>query len=96
MIHNKGAPRSSCALIPIAVIATVVTMGACNASQPPPLTPASSTAQAIPERYGATLMQPSDKEVARIDPTRFEDGSYRIIDYDNYGNPVFVTITPPR
>ena len=65
MIHNKGVLRSSCASIPIGVFTAVVTMGACNSSQaPPPVAPASSAPQATPERYGATLMQPSDQGVA--------------------------------
>jgi len=64
MIHNKGVLRSSCASIPIGVFTAVVTMGACNSSQPPPMAPASSAPQATPDRYGATLMQPGDQAVA--------------------------------
>jgi predicted outer membrane protein len=65
MIHNKRAPRSSCALIPIGVIASIVTMGACNSSRRPPLAPASNAAQATPERLGAPLVQPSDEGVVQ-------------------------------
>jgi predicted outer membrane protein len=62
MIHNKGALRSSYASIPLGIFTAVVTMSACGSSQPPPQAPASSTAQAAPDRFGATLMQPSDPQ----------------------------------
>jgi hypothetical protein len=65
MTHNHRAPRPSYATIPMGVFATIVTMGACTAALPPSSPPPSSTVQAIPERYGATLMQPSDGTAAR-------------------------------
>jgi putative membrane protein len=68
MILNKGAPRSSYASVPIGVFAAVVAMGACTSSQPPPVAPASSAPQATPERYGATLMQPSEPSDPAVAP----------------------------
>jgi predicted outer membrane protein len=58
MTHKHAAPRSSYATIPTGVFAAVVTMSACTANQPPSLPPPSSMAQATPDHYGATMMQP--------------------------------------
>jgi hypothetical protein len=65
MTHNHRAPRSSYATIPIGILATVVTMGACTSTPPPASPPPSSAIQVIPERYGATMMQPSDEGTGR-------------------------------
>jgi predicted outer membrane protein len=61
MTHTKSAPRSSYATIPIGILATVFTMGACTTNQPPSSAPPSSAAQEAQPRYGATMMQPSDR-----------------------------------
>ena len=65
MTHNHRAPRPSYATIPLGVFAAIVTMGACTADPPPSSPPSSSTVRATPERYGATLMQPSDRTATR-------------------------------
>jgi predicted outer membrane protein len=65
MTHNNAAPRSSYATIPIGVFAAVITMSACTANQPPSSPPPSSTVQAVPQRYGATMMQPSGQAAER-------------------------------
>jgi predicted outer membrane protein len=62
MSHPNSAPRSNCAMLPMGIVALVVTMAACAASQPPPLPPPSS--QATPERLGSTMMQPTDEGAA--------------------------------
>jgi predicted outer membrane protein len=61
MTHTKSAPRSSYATIPIGILAAVVTMGACTTYRPPSYAPPSSAAQEARPRYGATMMQPSDR-----------------------------------
>jgi predicted outer membrane protein len=61
MTHTKSAHRSSYATIPIGIFAAVVTMGACTTNQPPFSAPPSSAAQEAQPRYGATMMQPSDR-----------------------------------
>jgi predicted outer membrane protein len=65
MSQTKSAPRSSYATIPISMFAAVVTLGACTTNQPPSAPPPSSAAQAAQPRYGATMMQPSDREPSR-------------------------------
>ena len=65
MSQIKSAPRSSYATIPIRIFAAVVTMGACTTNPPPSSPPPSSAAQAAQPRYGATMMQPSDRGAGR-------------------------------
>jgi putative membrane protein len=69
MNHLESAPRSSCAMIPIGIIAALVTMSACTGNQPPPSPPPTAMATPTPERTGSTMMQPTGDSVDRAPAT---------------------------
>jgi hypothetical protein len=88
MIHDRGAHWSSYVAIPMGIFATIVTTAACASKQAPPSPPPSSAAPTAPDRYGATMMQPSDQATGQavrvaaspLDPPPTSDAQLATLD----------------
>jgi predicted outer membrane protein len=68
MNHLESAHRSSCAAVPVVLVAVLAGIGACSPAQPPPSSPPTAMARPAPERTGSTMMQPGSRDAVERAP----------------------------